>query len=77
MSEQEKRYLRVLISRLVQCFAKKSERALVLFSNNKEDRVSICSVNCEEISAANMLSHANDVMSFACTHDAPAKENFN
>jgi len=39
--------------------------------------VSICSVNCEEITAANLICDANDLMAFACTRDAPAKKDFN
>lgn len=77
LTDEETSYLRLLISRLVTCFAKADSRAVILFGNKTEEHVSVCSVNCEEMAAANMLAHANDVMIFANTQDAPPKELFN
>jgi len=76
LSDEERSYLKLLIGRIVRCFSKADQHAVLLFSNS-EDYVSVCSVNCEELTAANMVSHANDVLAFANTYDAPPKEKFN
>jgi uncharacterized ferredoxin-like protein len=77
ISEEERTYLRMLIGRIAHCFSKEDHRAVILFGDKSEEHVSVCSVNCEEMAAANMLAHANDVMIFANTQDAPPKEQFN
>jgi hypothetical protein len=77
LNTKERAYLRFLISRIVSCFVDDGKHALVLFSTDDGNQSSICSVNCEEIAAAHMLIHANELMGFACTRDAPAKEKFN
>lgn len=77
LSEEEREYLRTLIARVLYCFSKADMQAVLLFGNSTEESISICTVNCEEMAASNIISHANDVMEFTSTQDAPPKEMFN
>lgn len=76
MSEEERDYLRILISRIVVCFEKK-EHSAVLVCASEDGRVSICSVNAEEEKALDILSSAYETLGFMQTSDAPPKGMFN
>lgn len=77
MSAEEKEYLRLIIARVMACFAKEDAHAVLLFGNSEQERLAICTVNCAEMDAAHVVAHAHDLMMFTNTHDAPPKEMFN
>lgn len=76
LSDEEKVYLKLLISHLVRGFSDDDYSCVLVMGQNKKGTVSVCSVNAGEEQATEMLSHAYDVMSFADTVGAPAKGEF-
>jgi hypothetical protein len=61
----------------VRCFVDDDHEAVLLFGRESASQISMCTVNCDEIPAANMVSYAYNLTSFMVTRDAPAKEKFN
>jgi hypothetical protein len=77
LDEAEREYLKLLISRVVRCFVDDDHEAVLLFGREGASQIAMCTVNCDEIPAANMVSYAYNLTSFMVTRDAPAKEKFN
>ena len=77
LDEAEREYLKLLISRIVRCFVDDDHEAVLLFGRESASQISMCTVNCDEIPAANMVNYAHNLTSFMVTADAPAKEKFN
>jgi hypothetical protein len=50
---------------------------VLLFGKDGTTQIAMCTVNCDEIPAANMINYAYNLTSFMATVDAPAKEKFN
>jgi len=73
----EREYLKLLISRVMRCFVDPEYRAVMIFKRPEDDMSSVCTVNCDEETVANVLSQAYNTMIFMSTADAPPKENFN
>ena len=77
LDEAEREYLKLLISRVVRCFVDDDHEAVLLFGREGASQIAMCTVNCDEIPAANMVNYAHNLTSFMVTRDAPAKEKFN
>jgi hypothetical protein len=77
LDEAEREYLKLIISRVVRCFVDEDHEAVLLFGKEGTTQISMCTVNCDEIPAANMVNYAHNLTSFMVTRDAPAKEKFN
>jgi hypothetical protein len=77
LDEAEREYLKLLISRIVRCFVDDDHEAVLLFGREGASQIAMCTVNCDEIPAANMINYAYNLTSFMVTVDAPAKEKFN
>lgn len=77
LDDAEREYLKLLISRVIRCFVDDDHEAVLLFGREGTTQVAMCTVNCEEIPAANMINYAYNLTSFMATVDAPAKEKFN
>jgi hypothetical protein len=77
LDDAEREYLKLLISRVIRCFVDDDHEAVLLFGREGTTQIAMCTVNCEEIPAANMINYAHNLTSFMATADAPAKEKFN
>ena len=77
LDDAERDYLKLIISRVVRCFVDDDHEAVLLFGREGTTQVSMCTVNCEEIPAANMINYAHNMTSFMATVGAPPKEKFN
>ena len=77
LDEAEREYLKLLISRIVRCFVDDDHEAVLLFGREGTTQIAMCTVNCDEIPAANMVNYAHNLTSLMVTRDAPAKEKFN
>ena len=77
LDDAERDYLKLIISRVVRCFVDDDHEAVLLFGREGTTQIAMCTVNCEEIPAANMINYAHNLTSFMATVDAPAKEEFN
>jgi hypothetical protein len=77
LDDAERDYLKLIISRVVRCFIDEDHEAVLLFGKDGTTQIAMCTVNCDEIPAANMINYAYNLTSFMVTADAPAKEKFN
>jgi len=77
LDEAERDYLKLLISRIVRCFVDDDHEAVLLFGRYNTNQIAMCTVNCDEIPAANMINYAHNLTSFMATVGAPPKEKFN
>lgn len=77
LTEAERDYLKLIISRVVRCFVDDDHEAVLLFGREGATQIAMCTVNCDEIPAANMVNYAHNLTSFMTTVDAPPKEKFN
>ena len=77
IDDDEREYLKLLLSRVMRCFVDPEYRAVLIFKRPQDDMSSVCTANCDEATAANVLSQAYNTMIFMSTADAPPKENFN
>jgi hypothetical protein len=77
LDDAEREYLKLLISRVIRCFVDDDHEAVLLFGKEGTTQIAMCTVNCDEIPAANMINYAYNLTSFMATVDAPAKEKFN
>jgi hypothetical protein len=77
LDDAERDYLKLVISRVVRCFIDDDHEAVLLFGKDGTTQIAMCTVNCDEIPAANMINYAYNLTSFMVTADAPAKEKFN
>ena len=77
LDEAERDYLKLLISRIVRCFVDDDHEAVLLFGRDNTNQIAMCTVNCDEIPAANMINYAHNLTSFRATVGAPPKEKFN
>jgi hypothetical protein len=77
LDDAERDYLKLIISRVVRCFIDEDHEAVLLFGKDGTTQIAMCTVNCDEIPAANMINYAYNLTSFKATVDAPAKEKFN
>ena len=73
----ESEYLKLLIKRLVTCFVDTEYRAVLIFKSPDSEMTSVCTANCDEATAADVLQQAYKTMAFMSTADAPPKEKFN
>jgi len=71
LSDEEKTYLKLLISHMVRCFSNPEYGCVLVVGTNKKGTASICAVNASEEAAAELLSYACDVMSFSDTVGVP------
>lgn len=76
LSEDEKVYFKLLISHLVRSFSDPAYSCVMVVGLHDKGTVSVCTVSADEEMAANILSNACDVMSFADTVGVPDKGNF-
>ena len=77
LDEAERDYLKLIISRVIRCFVDDDHEAVLLFGKDGTTQIAMCTVNCEEIPAANMITYAYNMTSFMATMGAPPKEKFN
>ena len=77
LDEAEREYLKLIISRIVRCFVDDDHEAVLLFGREGGSQIAMCTVNCDEIPAANMVNYAHNLTSFMATVGAPPKEKFN
>ena len=77
LDDAERDYLKLIISRVVRCFIDDDHEAVLLFGKDGTTQIAMCTVNCDEIPAANMINYAYNLTSFMVTAGAPAKEKFN
>ena len=77
LDEAERDYLKLIISRVIRCFVDDDHEAVLLFGKDGTTQIAMCTVNCEEIPAANMITYAYNMTSFMATVGAPPKEKFN
>ena len=77
LDDAEREYLKLLISRVIRCFVDDDHEAVLLFGKDGTTQIALCTVNCEEIPAANMITYAYNMTSFMATVGAPPKEKFN
>ena len=77
LDDAERDYLKLIISRVVRCFVDDDHEAVLLFGKEGTTQIAMCTVNCEEIPAANMINYAHNLTSFMATVGAPPKEKFN
>jgi hypothetical protein len=77
LDEAEREYLKLLISRVIRCFVDDDHEAVLLFGKDGTTQIAMCTVNCDEIPAANMINYAYNLTSFMATVGAPPKEKFN
>jgi len=77
INEEAREYLKLLLSRVMRCFVDPEYRAVMIFRRPGEEMSSVCTANCDEATAADVLSQAYNTMIFMSTADAPPKENFN
>ena len=77
LDDAERDYLKLIISRVIRCFVDDDHEAVLLFGKDGTTQIAMCTVNCEEIPAANMITYAYNMTSFMATMGAPPKEKFN
>ena len=77
LDDAEREYLKLLISRVIRCFVDDDHEAVLLFGKDGTTQIAMCTVNCDEIPAANMINYAYNLTSFMATVGAPPKEKFN
>ena len=77
LDDAERDYLKLIISRVVRCFVDDDHEAVLLFGRDNTNQIAMCTVNCDEIPAANMINYAHNLTSFMATVGAPPKEKFN
>ena len=77
IDDDAREYLKLLLSRVMRCFVDPEYRAVMIFKKPGEEMSSVCTVNCDEETAANVLSQSYNTMVFMSTADAPPKYNFN
>ena len=73
----EREYLKLLLSRVMRCFVDPEYKAVMIFKRPEDELASVCTVNCDEETTANVLRQAYNTMLFMSTADAPPKEHFN
>jgi hypothetical protein len=77
LDDAERDYLKLIISRVVRCFVDDDHEAVLLFGKEGTTQIAMCTVNCDEIPAANIVNYAHNLTSFMATVGAPPKEKFN
>jgi hypothetical protein len=77
IDEDERRQLGYILTLLSDCYGKGAKRMAVLVFRRGPEDLGIMGVNANDMDAADMVREAADVMNFALTRDAPAKEMFN
>lgn len=77
IDDDAREYLKLLLSRVMRCFVDTEYRAVLIFKKPDEEMTSVCTANCDEATAAEVLSQAYNTMMFMSTADAPPKEKFN
>ena len=77
LDDAERDYLKLIISRVVRCFVDDDHEAVLLFGREGTTQIAMCTVNCDDIPAANMINYAHNLTSFMATVGAPPKEKFN
>lgn len=77
IDDDEREYLKLLLSRVMRCFIDPEHRAVMIFKSPDSELISVCTANCDEATAADVLSQAYNTMIFMSTADAPPKEKFN
>jgi len=77
IDEDERRQLGYILTLLSDCYGKGAKGMAVLVFRRSPEDLGIMGVNTNDMEAADMIREAADVMNFALTRDAPAKEMFN
>lgn len=77
LDADEREYLKLLIKRLIRCFFEDEYKAVIVFKDPHKEMTSVCTANCDEMTAADVLSQARSTLMFMSTADAPPKEKFN
>ena len=76
MSDEERDYLKLLISHLVRGFSDEDYRCVLAVRQHSKESVAICSINASEEMVVEIMTHACDVLSFADTVGVPPKGEF-
>ena len=77
MSDEEQEHFKLLITKLVMCYGRGRAQGVVVLGRADDQAVSLVSLNCDEMEAAQLMLAANDFFGFLNVLDAPPKEQFN
>jgi hypothetical protein len=77
MSEHQRDHLKIIIKSLIQCYQRDDRHGLLLIGSDKKETLTIIAINADEMSAANLLSAADEYINFRALEEAPPKELFN
>ena len=77
MTEQEKHHFKTALSQIVRCYAKDGPSAVLIVGWSDEPVAGVTSINATPMTAAHLLSSANNFFNYMAMRDAPPREEFN
>jgi hypothetical protein len=77
MTEQEKDHFKATITQLVRCYAKDGPSAVLIIGWTDEPVAGVTSINATPMTAAHLLTSANNFFNYMAMNDAPPRKDFN
>jgi hypothetical protein len=77
MTNEQQAHFKMLISTLVQCYAKGGPSAVVIRGYAEDPVAEVLTVNAASMEAMQLMLSANDFFNYLSLRDAPPREEFN
>ena len=77
MTDEQQAHFKMLISGLVQCYAKGGPNAVVITGYADDPFAEVMTVNADAMQATQLMISANNFFNYLSLRDAPPREDFN
>ena len=77
MTDEQQAHFKMLISGLVQCYAKGGPNAVVITGYADDPLAEVITVNADAMQATQLMISANNFFNYLSLRDAPPREDFN
>ena len=77
MTEEEKEHFKNTLSQIVRCYAKDGPSAVLIVGWADEPVAGVTSINATPMTAAHLLTSANNFFNYMALRDAPPRKDFN
>ena len=77
MSDDQQAHFKMLISTLVQCYAKDGPSAIVIKGYAEDPLAEVLTVNANSMDAMQLMISANNFFNYLSLRDAPPRKEFN
>ena len=77
MTEQEKNHFKSALSQVLRCYAKDGPSAVLIVGWPDKPVAGVTSINATPMTAAHLLTSANNFFNYMAMSDAPPRKDFN